>query len=147
MDGLLKNSRDNARTPMHWNNSVNNGFNDGSKTWLAMNEKFKNINVYNQENDDKSVLNYYKKLIKLRKQYKDILIDGEYVRWDKYEVNDDIFIYEKSFQDKKIIVILNLGANEISFDKYLIQDKKILISNYENINNVLRPYEAIVVEE
>lgn len=147
MDGLLKNSRDNARTPMHWNNSVNNGFNDGSKTWLAMNEKFKNINVYNQENDDKSVLNYYKKLIKLRKQYKDILIDGEYVRLDKYEVNDDIFIYEKSFQDKKIIVILNLGANEISFDKYLIQDKKILISNYEKINNVLRPYEAIVVEE
>ncbi|MEE1330034.1 MAG: hypothetical protein U0K18_02345, partial [Acutalibacteraceae bacterium] len=67
MNGLIKNSRDNARTPMHWDNSINNGFNEGHMPWLHMNEHAKDINVENQQNDDNSVLNYYKKLITIEK--------------------------------------------------------------------------------
>ena len=147
MHGLLLNSRDNARTPMHWDNSVNSGFNKGFKPWLHMNDHCKDINVENGLADGNSVLNYYKKLINLRKTYKDIFIDSNYIRLNEYEVCDDLFIYKKQIEDTSIIVILNLGKNNIEFNNDLIKDKEILISNYNDKAQYLRAYEAIVVKE
>ena len=146
MHGLLMNSRDNARTPMHWDNSVNSGFNQGAKTWLAMNTHAKDINVFNQIDDEKSVLNYYKKLISLRKSsLKDVFIDGYFERLSKYENYEDLFIYKKTFENETMTVIINLGANELEYDLSLRLDKEIIISNYETPCDKLRPYEAIVI--
>ena len=146
MNGLLMNSRDNARTPMHWDNTVNSGFNKGAKTWLTMNTHAKNINVYNELNDNDSVLNYYKKLISLRKsEIKDLLIDGVFTRLNEYETNEDMFVYEKSIDNKSITVILNLGSNDIEYDLSLIENKEIILSNYQDKTNKLRAYEAIII--
>ena len=147
MNGLLKNSRDNARCPMQWDNSINSGFNKGQKTWLNMNEKYKHINVENEMNDCNSVLSYYMKLIKLRKsEYKDVLINGKFERLDKFEVNEDMFVYKKISNNKTIIVIINLGDNEIYYDNNLIANKKVIISNYDKHDNILKPYEAMILE-
>ena len=147
MHGLLMNSRDNARTPMHWDNSVNSGFNKGAKTWLTMNTHAKDINVENEINDDNSVLNYYKKLINLRKgNLKELLINGEFIRLNEYEENVDMFVYQKKIENDSITVILNLGNKVIDFKQELINGKEIIIANYDSISNSLRPYEAIVIK-
>lgn len=146
MHGLLMNSRDNARTPMHWDNSINSGFNNGAKTWLAMNIHAKDINVANQINDDNSVLNYYKKLIKLRNSnLKNVFVDGYFERLSEFETHDDLFVYKKKYDDEIIIVIINLGQTELTYDQSLIKDKKVILSNYHQPNAKLRAYEAIVV--
>lgn len=63
-------SRDNARTPMQWDTSPNSGFTGpGVTPWLKMNERYTDLNVYTQERDPDSVLNYYRKLVLLRKQH------------------------------------------------------------------------------
>ena len=59
--------------------------------------------------------------------------------------NENLFIYEKKLNDEKILVILNLSEKEIEYDSSLIHNKEILISNYENIDNKLRPFEAIIL--
>ena len=112
-----------------------------------MNDKYKHINVENELNDNNSVLNYYKELIKLRKSaYEDVLIDGDFVRLNQYEVNEDMFVYKKTYNDKSILVIINLGENPILYDYNLIINKKKIISNYKDNGNVLRPYEAMILE-
>ena len=147
MHGLLMNSRDNGRTPMHWDNSVNCGFNKGAKPWLHMNTLCKDINVLNGLADESSVLNYYKKLIAFRKgMYKDILIDGMYIRLSSFEASSDMYVYRKFDDDNAIIVILNLGDKEIEYDLSLIKNKEVLLSNYDGLDSKLRPYEAIVVK-
>lgn len=70
MYSIQKKSRDNVRTPMHWDTSPNCGFTGpGVKPWLRMNSTYADINVYIQEKDSDSVLNYYRKLIQVRKQH------------------------------------------------------------------------------
>ena len=146
MLGLLMNSRDNARTPMHWDNSVNSGFNKGNKTWLAMNSHAKDINVENQIKNEDSVLSYYKKLIGLRKSnLKDVFIDGYFERLTSYEITEDLFVYKKTYNGEVITMIINLGQNEIDYDLSLVEGKEVIVSNYKDINKKLRAYEAIVI--
>ena len=146
MHGLLMNSRDNARTPMHWDDSINFGFNKGAKPWLHLNTHCKDINVLNSLEDENSVLNYYKKLISFRKgSYKDLLVDSNYERMISYERSTDMFVYRKYDNNNEIIVILNLGDKHIEYDLSLTKNKEILLSNYGQLKNELRPYEAIVL--
>ncbi len=148
MEGLIKNSRDNARTPMHWDNSINNGFNKGCKPWLSMNKHAKDINVLNQIYDEDSVLSFYKNIIALRKgEYKDCFIDGEFEHIQDLETHKDMFIYRKKHLNASILVILNLGENELDYNVDLVKNKEILITNYSGLSNKLRPYEAIIVKE
>ena len=148
INGLLKNSRDNARTPMHWDNSVNNGFNKGHKPWLHMNEYAKDINVLNQQNDENSVLNYYKKLIKLRKgNYKEYFINGEFERVIEKETSKDMFVFKKIINESSLLIIINLGETELEYDNSLINNKEVLISNYKDVTKKLRAYEALIVKE
>ena len=96
--------------------------------------------------DEDSVLNYYKKLIAFRKGiYKDVLVDGIYERMDSYEVSTDMYVYRKYDENNEIIVILNLGDKELKYDLSLVESKEILLSNYGEIDKILRPYEAIVI--
>ena len=139
-------SRDNARTPMQWDSSSNSGFSK-SNPWIKINPNYTKINVENQLNDKDSILNFYKKMIKIRKE-NEALIYGEY----KLILEDDenIYSYIREFENEKFIIITNLTDKkvEFSYDEEVLKYENLLISNYnikshEDINNILlNPYEA-----
>lgn len=139
-------SRDNARTPMQWSSSENAGFTTGTP-WLKVNPNYIYINVEDELNDKNSVLNYYKKLISLRKseEYKEVLTYGNFVA--AYE--DNIYSYYRKLDNKTVIVIANFGEEE-AIIKLENKENKILLSNIDNItinNNVkLEPCSVVVLE-
>lgn len=142
----LKNvSRDNARTPMQWDDSVNAGFTDGTP-WIKVNDNYKAINAKSQINDPDSVFSYYKQLIKLRHE-NDIIVYGDYELLEPS--SDENFIYTRKHEDKTLLVMCNFTDKEINvsddtYDK-LPQNAAVLISNYkDDAGKVLRAYEARV---
>ncbi len=150
LEGLAKGSRDNARTPMQWNDSINAGFNTGTTPWIEVNKNYKEINVDKQEKEKNSILNAYKDLITLRKseEFNEVILNAPY----KSYLDDDLnfIVYERKYNGKGILVVSNFSkkSNTINLNIHL---KKILLSNYQDsklsINNVtFRPYETIVFE-
>ena len=137
-------SRDNARTPMQWDDSKNAGFTTGTP-WIAVNPNYTKINAKEQVARENSVFNYYKKLIALRKEY-EIIVYGDYnllLPEDK-----DLFVYERSLDGKKLLVVCNFSENEREFDFNTVKNGEILINNYTdfNLNNKkMRPFEAVAV--
>ncbi len=149
MEAIWKNGRDNARTPIQWNDSENAGFTKG-EPWLKVNPNYKDVNVNKALEDEGSIFYYYKKLIKLRKE-NDIIVYGDYKLL--LEDNDKIFAYTRSLDREKILVIVNFLEEEAEFnlpEDIDFNEKELLISNYEvakeeSIDNLnLRPYEARV---
>lgn len=137
-------SRDNSRTPMQWDDSTYGGFSK-NKPWIELAYNFKDINVKKQINDKNSVFNYYKNLIKLKKQ--NLILDIGDIKFIDNNICE-LFEYERKFENKKIKVLLNLSSKTFNqnIDKYLTQ--KVLISNYKNLDkNTIKPYMALVVEE
>ncbi|MGL4762835.1 MAG: glycoside hydrolase family 13 protein [Sarcina sp.] len=122
-------SRDNARTPMQWNSSENAGFTEG-KPWIKVNPNFKEINVENELKDEDSILNFYKRLIKVKKE-SETLVYGDYKLI--LEEDKNIFAYTRVFGDIKYIIICNLSDMDIvtEFDIEL-KDKDLVLSNYKN---------------
>ena len=130
-----ENSRDNARTPMQWSGDANGGFTSGTP-WLAMNPNFREINVKEQESRPDSVLNYYRKLVALRKapEYKDIFTYGRFV--PLYEDLDDIFAYSRVLEETEegrsgeIRILANYGKQPcaLTLEKLV---KQVLLSNME----------------
>ena len=140
---LQEKSRDNARTPMQWDDSENAGFTHG-EPWISVIDNYKDINVKNALNDTNSVFYHYKKLISLRKEYA-VIQEGNYV--PLFEADDAIFAYKRVLNNEELLVLSNFYGKECTFDMDL-SDYEILLSNYEdssNINNILRPYESIVL--
>lgn len=147
---LKSKSRDNARTPMQWSDTVNSGFTEGTP-WISVNKNYKNINVKNAIDDENSILYHYKKLINLRKEY-DIIAYGDF----KMILNDhkNIFGYIREYEGDKILVVNNFYGEETIFElpsslKFSDYSSKILISNYKDSSDEftkinLRPYESIV---
>ncbi|MFA9397639.1 MAG: alpha-glucosidase [Clostridiaceae bacterium] len=152
MDAIHKVGRDNARTPMQWNNSENAGFSK-AKPWIAVNPNYKNINTKDQINDENSVLNYYKKLIKLRKK-NEVIVYGKYKLL--LENDKNIFAYTRTLANEVLLTVCNFSSESQKF--YLKNNldflsKKLLITNYNNYNKALiddvnsfqlNPYEARV---
>ena len=137
-------SRDNARTPMQWDDSKNAGFTTGTP-WIDVNPNYTKINAKEQIAREDSVFNYYKKLIALRKEH-EIIVYGDYNLL--LLEDEDLFIYERSFENKKLLVACNFSENKREFDFDSVKDGKLLINNYKdfNLNNKkLRPFEAVVV--
>lgn len=139
-------SRDNARTPMQWDDSVNSGFSE-HEPWIKVNPNYTEINAKEQVSRESSVFNYYKNLIKLRKN-NPIIVYGIYDLL--LEDSKEIYAYTRSLDNKKLLVVCNF-TNE--FVKFNIPDEftngKILICNYEsNVMpiNELKPYQSIVIE-
>ena len=146
LDGCNKEGRDNNRTPMQWDDTVNAGFNKGHKTWLKVNPNYHSINAVNEKDDPSSILNYYKKMISLRKseEYKDVFVYGEFKNVDV--CNDNLFVYQRILGDRKVAVIVNMRGNEEKIS-LPFSIKKVLLHNYEDEDNTrLRPYESYVVE-
>jgi glycosidase len=148
---IFQKSRDNARTPMHWNDSPNAGFTDG-EPWIKVNPNYKEINVEESLKKSDSILNYYKKLIKLRKNNL-VFVYGYYQ--PILENDPQIFAYFRELDEDRILVILNFSGESAKFTldttiKEKISDNisELLISNYKvdqesSIGEMyLRPYEV-----
>ncbi len=138
-------SRENGRTPFQWDSTNNAGFTVG-KPWLKVNPNYKTINVEAQEKDPNSTLNYFRKLVQLRKTQPTIVY-GSYSLLDKD--NPSVFAYQRELNGKKIVVMLNFTDKNAHFN-FKLGRHKILLHNYDDCdkikNNTLRAYEAIVVE-
>ncbi|MFR5485904.1 alpha-glucosidase [Eubacterium sp.] len=122
-----KMSRDNARTPMQWSSCNNAGFTNGTP-WLKVNSNYKLINVENQEKNPDSVLNYYKKLVSVRKspEYIETFTYGEFI--PAYENTETIMAYYRVSNDKRILVVANFGNTSCNVPvEYSI--KRIILSN------------------
>ncbi|UIK38347.1 alpha-glucosidase [Staphylococcus epidermidis] len=148
LDKYKMENRDNARTPMQWNNLINGGFTTG-KPWFHVNPNYTEINVKQQLNDKFSILSYYKALIQLKKS--DLIYTyGKFSMVDAE--NEQIFAYTRSFKNNTVLIVANL-TNEVSelnlpFELD-ISSVDIKLHNY-HLNDInldhIKPYEAFVVE-
>ena len=140
--------RDNARTPMQWDDSAYAGFSTATP-WIMVNPNYTKINAKDQINREDSVFKYYQKLIKLRHE-SELIVYGTY---DLILDDDkDIYAYIRTLGDEKLIVYCNFSENtrEVEFPEEFTNGK-VLISNYidAKVNHkiTLRPYEAIVIQK
>lgn len=138
-------SRDNGRTPMQWDTTLNAGFSTG-KPWLRTNANHTTINAAVQEKDPASVLNYFRKIVQLRKN-NPVLVYGKYTLLDKN--NPDVYAYTREWEGKKMLVLLNFSSKAVKANTGVDTNKaKLLISNYQtaSVDGTLQPYEASVYE-
>ncbi len=139
-DALEAKSRDNARTPMQWDDSKNAGFTTGTP-WIDVTDNYKEVNVAAEVNDPKSIFNHYKKLIQLRKD-NDVFLNGHY---ELLLVDDEeVFAYKRSTEEQELLVICNFYGNTIERElEVLIGESELALGYYEIKNiNTLKPYEA-----
>ena len=143
---LLFRSRDNARTPMQWDNSAQAGFTTGTP-WISTNPNYTEINAKAETADPDSVFHYYKKLIALRKQ-NPIIVYGKYELLLKD--SEELYVYTRTLDDEKLLVVCNFSETKTHFtipEEFI--GKTSLISNMENTYDkpeiTLRPYEAVVI--
>lgn len=143
---LCYKSRDNARTPMQWNNQENAGFTTGTP-WIKVNPNYVEINAEEEVKRADSVFSYYKKLIALRHQ-EEVIVYGHYELL--LPESEELYVYTRELNEEKLLVICNFTDKEVSYavpDEFV--GKEILISNYEEQEMKqelsLKPYEAIVI--
>lgn len=142
-------SRDNARTPVQWSSEKNAGFTSGTP-WLRVNTNYKEMNVESQEMDKNSILNYYRKLISIRKspEYSEVFTYGMFV--PAYTDYDNIMAYYREDDKKRILVAANFGKCSITLPlEYPV--KCVALSNQNKTNNmrqvlVLESCEVVVIE-
>ena len=141
-------SRDNGRTPMQWDATKNAGFSNETP-WLPIHKNHTKVNVLNQENDQNSVLNHFRKMVALRKDNL-LLVYGEYEIIQ--EEHPAIYAYSRTLDDEKMIVLLNFSESESSISlPNFDHSKKVLINNYNEFsvdkNTItLKPYQAVVLK-
>ena len=147
LDAASAFSRDNARTPMQWNAEKNAGFTTGTP-WLMTNPCYTKINVAAQEEDPDSILNFYRKVIRLRKDYP-IVVYGSYELL--YPEHDKIYAYERILGQEKLLVVCNFAGEAMDLEipaEFVEKSAKLLISNYPGTKITdtlhLQPYEARV---
>ena len=142
-------SRDNARTPVQWSSEKNAGFTTADKPWFFVNPNYTEINVAAQEDDPDSILNYYRKLIRFRKEH-DVMIYGSYEEY--YANSDELFVYGRFLDGKKALVICSFSEENVAFaapEGFELAKGTLALSNYHMcgvVNNgfTLRPYETRV---
>ena len=142
--------RDNSRTPFQWNNRSNAGFTTGTP-WIKVNNNYTSINAAAQENDPNSCLNYFRSLVRLRKENIPVLVYGKYNLLDK--ANPSVYAYTREGEGQKMLIVLNFSSSsaEAKIDLNL-DSAKMLLSNYKEsplFNNVnrtltLKPYAAVI---
>ncbi len=141
--------RDNGRTPFQWDATTAAGFSTGTP-WITVNKNYTTVNAEAEEKDPSSVLNHFRKAVKLRKD-NDVLVYGKYTLLDKS--NQKVYAYTREEAGKKMLVVLNFSSSpamaSIGFD---LVNAKPLLWNYKDLATgskgktsvALRPYEAIV---
>ena len=140
---MLKNiSRDNARTPMHWDSGENAGFTTGTP-WIVVNETYKKINVEESLDRFDSLFYFYKRLIELRKGV-DVIKRGDFnlICQDR----DELFAYTRESDSEKLIIISNLSDKEVALPDLDLSSGMVLMHNYEDgVENSLRAYETFAI--
>ncbi|MFO1446278.1 alpha-glucosidase [Bacillus sp. Bva_UNVM-123] len=147
MEMIWATSRDNARTPMQWSARKNAGFTNGTP-WIGVNPNYSKINVEAQENDPNSILNYYKKMIQLRKK-------AELFTYGIYDIlqeaHPSLYAYTRTLGDQKAIILCNLSPESVTVDKVddiVYKRSELILSNLEVVDHEqtetlqLSPYEA-----
>ncbi|WP_372008441.1 alpha-glucosidase [Paenibacillus chitinolyticus] len=150
MKAIWKKSRDNARTPMQWDDTANAGFTTG-EPWIKVNPNYPGINAAAATADPQSIYHYYRSLIALRKKHP-VIAYGEYKLL--LPLDTEIYAYTRTLNGEKLLVILNFfdGTPEFTWPEELgkRKDAELLISNYDHVPGEdtgvlkLRPYEARV---
>lgn len=142
-------SRENARTPVQWDDSKNAGFTTGTP-WFGVNKNYKDINVKDSENDPNSILNFYRELFKVRQNNK-IFIYGKYKEY--FHKSKKVYCYEMKYEEKKALVVVSFAEKNIKFKAprgFKLDKDNVVLKNYDDITIKgkdtlkLRPYEAVV---
>ena len=139
--------RDNARTPMQWDDSANAGFTTGTP-WIMVNPNYTEINAKTEMEDPDSVFRYYQKIIGLRKKEK-VMVYGTYQLLDPD--NEKLYVYTRTLDNEKLLVICNFTEEE---ETYSVPEEfskgEVLISSYHREKAekeiMLKPYEALVLK-
>ena len=139
-------SRDNARTPMQWDDSDNAGFTTG-KPWFGVSDRYKEINVKQALADKDSIFYYYKKLIELRHK-ESLLTEGNYQLL--LPEDEKIFAYLRNTENETWLIVANMSEDTALTDElkpFVNAKQDIMIGNYdrENLDEALRPYEAFMM--
>lgn len=142
-------SRDNARTPFQWDTTANAGFSTGNP-WISVNQNYTTVNVATEDADPNSCLNYFRKVVKLRKE-NPVLVYGKYQLIDKE--NPYVYAYTRTLDKKKSLVILNFTTEKQNWKlpAGIELTNKVLINNYglfqpEETSLNLLPFQAVVVQ-
>jgi len=145
---VAKRSRDNSRTPMQWNDGKNAGFSEANRTWIKVNPNYKAIHAKEQE-EGKSVLNFYRRLLALRKdeKYGPVIVDGLFLDFDLGV--EQVIAYKRVLEHRQILVLHNYSRGETIVnlpDGYT----EVVCGNYEGGRvrqgaYILRPYECIAL--
>lgn len=132
--------RDNARTPMQWTNEANGGFTTAKEGWIKSNQNYTEVNVASQEEDDESVLNFFRRMIAFRKKHL-TLVYGDYQSIQ----NEDqkIYAYRRWDEENEYLVVLNFSEDTVVFEAKGA-NLELLIYNYQDAQNdlTMRPWEA-----
>jgi alpha-glucosidase len=126
--------RDNARTPMQWDASLNAGFSTAQQTWIGVNPNYVRINVVQQEKDENSILNFYKQLIQIRKK-NDVFIYGIYDLI--LSSHQQVYGYTRTSDTKRAYVLTNLTDRVAQFTLF-----QALSSSQLVLSNLLEPVPA-----
>ncbi|MCD8148887.1 MAG: alpha-glucosidase [Clostridiales bacterium] len=147
LDNVRYRARDNARTPMQWDDTENAGFTTGTP-WLKVNPNYKEINAKEALADPDSIFHYMQRLIRMRKSTP-VAIYGDFKEYEPE--NESLYIYERSYEGAKLFVVLNFTDQEVTFTVPETVDAsaaKLLISNYDGEQKLtdgkLLPYEGQV---
>ncbi len=140
---IFRATRDNARTPMQWDNTAGAGFTDGLP-WIRINGNHEWVNVENELPDKDGILSFYKKLIAYRKQ-SEALQFGDY---RKIHSSKGVYAFERQAGDNKVTVVLNMNSYEEELPDVT---GKVILSNYgrdsvEKFEGDMKPYEALILE-
>lgn len=142
LDAILKilsaRSRDNARTPMQWNNEKFSGF-SSYQPWINVNKNYLKVNWKKDYHSSKSIFKGYQCLIKLRKKN----LAFSYGKINFFELNPVLLSFYRSYKNQKFLVIINLSNQEIIID-YKITNFKIIYNNYQTFSKKIKPYQVII---
>lgn len=124
---LKRYARDHARTPMQWNSDKNAGFTNGTP-WMKINENYTEINASDQLKDKNSVFNFYKKALLRRKEYIDIVSNGDFIPVG--EKDKEVFAFKRKLDDRALLVICSLSPKDTIFQVgESFNDAKCILTN------------------
>lgn len=141
-------TRDNARTPVQWTDGENAGFTTG-KPWFYINPNYKEVNAEKELSDPNSLLNFYKKLIRFRKE-NEIVLKGDYKEY--YANSKNLYVYERTYNNQRMLVICSFTEKSVAFEApegYDLSKGVKVLGNYESEHICgngfkTRPYEMRV---
>lgn len=145
LEAAKRTSRDNSRTPFQWDSSANAGFTTGTP-WIRVNPDHATVNVAAQEKDPHSILNYFRQIVRLRKDNL-VLVYGKYTLVDKD--NPDVYAYTREGYGKKMLILLNFRSHPAAANTGIdLSNARLLLDNCPAPpgGDGLRPYEARVYE-